>query len=173
MRKSVIIIGIILSSVLPLFAAKELEVNYTITSESSDELDVRFTDANGSDRYSVPLKVNPDDFTADNDEAPLYITYKIVSQDKYNIGIGISGALAGDTGSLDWTMEILGENGNAQNTISSKNTSQLFIGDFVKHNGGTTETSGRNQIRISTDPVYHGMHNEYTANIYVQISDAG
>ena len=182
MRKSVIIIGIILSSVLPLFAAKELEVNYTITSESSDELDVRFTDANGSDRYSVPLKVNPDDFTADNDEAPLYITYKIVSQDKYNIGIGISGALAGDTGSLDWTMEILGENGNAQDTISSKNTSQLFIGDFVEHNGGTTgdwfwekpkETSGKNQIRISTDPVYHGMHNEYTANIYVQISDAG
>ena len=173
MRKSVIIIGIILASVLPLFAAKELEVNYTITSESSDELDVRFTDANGSDRYSVPLKVNPDDFTADNDEAPLYITYKIVSQDKYNIGIGISGALAGDTGSLDWTMEILDENGNAQDTISSKNSSQLFIGDFVKHNGGTTETSERNQIRISTDPVYHGMHNEYTANIYVQISDAG
>ena len=70
-------------------------------------------------------------------------------------------------------MEILDENGNAQDTISSKNSSQLFIGDFVKHNGGTTETSERNQIRISTDPVYHGMHNEYTANIYVQISDAG
>lgn len=182
MRKGVIIIGIILSSVLPLFAAKELEVNYTITSESSDELDVRFTDANGSDRYSVPLKVNLDDFTADNDEAPLYITYKVKSKDKYNIGIGISGALVGDTGSLDWSIEILDENDNAQHTISSKNTSLLFIGDFVKHNGGATgdlwwkdpnETSGRNQIRIFTDPVYHGMHNEYTANIYVQISNAG